>query len=397
MQFKLLNFHKMLANFALNLLGVFVPLIIYQTTGTISYSIIYLVMHHLFRYIFSKIFRKKIEKQPQLYLLIRVLPIIIYAGMVIMIDYNLWLAISMIAIFGGMQESFKYLSNEVILNYSSLNREGKSLGITRVFEASGVVLSVILGGLFLDNLSRTVVVVIVILLYIASIIPLVIYYLKYRNSANFNKEAISNAYLTYGEKQVRTKHGRTATKRILLNYFIMYSLMCVVDSFIVLFNLYVFIQNGQFLYASMVAASVNTFFAIGSYVAGKIGQRYDTTWMVTISAIVIGVLLSILPHINSGVLLISTFAVIGALWPFSVLFLLDRMLVKTRILGVSNKALYLREVANNLGKGGGFALAIFGVYPYVFILIGAAYALYGLLVPSTEEKTRKLLIDYLEN
>ncbi len=35
MQLKLLNFHKMLANFSMSLVGGFVPLIIYKNTGSV--------------------------------------------------------------------------------------------------------------------------------------------------------------------------------------------------------------------------------------------------------------------------------------------------------------------------------------------------------------------------
>jgi len=42
-QLKLLNFHKMLANFANNLVGAFIPLIIFQATGKLTYAIIYLL------------------------------------------------------------------------------------------------------------------------------------------------------------------------------------------------------------------------------------------------------------------------------------------------------------------------------------------------------------------
>ena len=39
-QLKLLNFHKMIANFANNLVGAFVPLIIYQATNNLMLSIL---------------------------------------------------------------------------------------------------------------------------------------------------------------------------------------------------------------------------------------------------------------------------------------------------------------------------------------------------------------------
>ena len=52
-QLKLLNFHKMIANFANNLVGAFVPLIIYQATGSLMYSILYLVANNILRLLFE--------------------------------------------------------------------------------------------------------------------------------------------------------------------------------------------------------------------------------------------------------------------------------------------------------------------------------------------------------
>ena len=60
-QLKLLNFHKMLANFANNLVGAFVALIIYQSSNNLIYPMIYLISHYILRFVFNLVFKKFYE------------------------------------------------------------------------------------------------------------------------------------------------------------------------------------------------------------------------------------------------------------------------------------------------------------------------------------------------
>ena len=195
MQFKLLNFHKMLANFAVNIISVFVPLIIYQYTQNIYISLVYLLLQYGLRIVFTVIFRKAMEKKPQLFLLIRIIPMLSYALSILLLDYNIWLAIGCILMFGSLSDAFSSFSNEVILNYSSLNRGGKSFGLTRFFEQVGIILSVLAGGVVLDHLNKSIVIVISVVIYLISVAPLIYYYVKFHKQPNFNQEAISNAFL----------------------------------------------------------------------------------------------------------------------------------------------------------------------------------------------------------
>ena len=397
MQFKLLNFHKMLANFAVNIIGVFVPLIVYSYTGSITFALIYLLCQYTVRFVATTLLRTQIEKRPQLFLLLRIAPILIYASMLLVIDTHLWVAVVGLCVFGGLSDSFNSFSNEVILNYSSLNRGGKSFGLTRMFEQLGVILSVILGGFFLDNLDKSVVVFISISIYLVSVVPLLAYYIKFYKDPNFNKEAISNAYLTYGQKSDRTKRGQTTSKKILVHYFVLYLLMCFIDSLVTLFNLHMFITYGQFTFASFVSASFNGAFGLSSFIVGKLNEKYDTTLAATIGAAIMAVLVPTLMFVKSPVTIIAIFTIIGGLYPLSSIFLIERMLIKTRILGISNQALFNRDRANIVGKAGGYAMGVFGMFVPVFFAIGALFMAYALLIPYTEEKTRKLLVKYLEN
>lgn len=397
MQFKLLNFHKMLANFASNIIGVFIPLILYTYTNSITISILYLMSQYTLRISFTVLFRKYIEKRPQLFLLLRIFPMLIYSSMVLVLDYNLWLAVVCICVFSATSDSFNAFSNEVLLNYSSLNRSGKSFGVTRLFEQLGVIASVLAGGMFLDNFDKSVVIIISIIIYLISVMPLMFYYIKFRKSPDFNKEAISNAFLTQGQRQERTKKAKAVSKKILTSYFLIYLLMCFIDSLVHVYNLYMFTTIGAFTFASLVSASFNGAFGLSSYVVGKLNEKYDTTLMAMVGSLIMAGLIVVLPFVGNEIVVIIIFSVIGGLYPLSSIFLIERMLIKTRILGISNQALFNREKASSLGKIGGYVFGVFGTLLPAFFAIAAAFALFGILIPIREEKTRKILINYLES
>ena len=396
MQFKLLNFHKMLSNFAVNIIGVFIPLILFTYTGNVVFSLLYLVLQYTLRIVFTTIFRKAIEKRPQLFLLLRVVPMLIYASSVFLLDYNIWLAISLVLVFGGISDAWSNFSNEVILNYSSLNKSTKSFGLTRAIEQIGVIASVIMGGLFLDNVGTEIVVMLSIGIYLISVIPLTYYYFKYRNTRGFNSEAISNAYLTSGQKQTRDKRIKRASKQILSYYFWAYVLMCFIDSLANVLNIWLFTQTDSFTFASFVTATFNGTYGLSSYFVGKLNEKRDITTYIVVSGIIIGALVALMPFVPEQWMYIILFAIIGLLYPLSTIFFIERLLVKTRILGISNEALFQRETAVSLGKIGGLVLALAGGFVFAIIGIGVMYATFCAVVPVVEEKSRKLLINFLE-
>lgn len=396
MQFKLLNFHKMLANFAVNIIAVFVPLILYTYTGNIMMSLLYLLLQYSLRITFVTLFRKQMERRPQLFLLIRIVPMFCYAASLLLLDVNLWIAVVCLLLFSGMSDAISGFSNEIILNYSSLNRGGRSFGLTRLFEQLGIIASVLAGGLFLDYLDKSVVIIMSITIYAISIIPLMYYYFKFRKNPDFNQEAISNAFLTYDQKQEKNKKLRHVSKRILNHYFIIYFLMCFIDALVNLFNLYMFSKLGAFTFASLVSASFNGAFGLSSYLVGKLNEKMDTTLMTTIGGIIIGCLVISLPFVQNEIVIIAMFAVMGGLYPLSSIFLIERMLSKTRILGISNQALFNRERANSLGRIGGISIAIAGSFLVAFTGIGLVFIVYSCLIPPFEERTRNILVRFLE-
>ena len=78
MQFKLLNFHKFVGNFATSLVGTFIPLMIYKTTGSLRLAVLFLLGQCAFRIISNHVFAKFFNKYPQIALMVRLIPLLIY-------------------------------------------------------------------------------------------------------------------------------------------------------------------------------------------------------------------------------------------------------------------------------------------------------------------------------
>ncbi len=399
-QLKLLNFHKMLANFANNLVGAFIPLIIYQATNNILYSISYCVGYNILRLITTFIIRPLYNKYPQLLLLIRIIPITIGNLFIFVIDANLLLGVIGVTFFLAIDNAVNNLSKEIIFNYASLTKsEGNnSIGVTRLFEQIGIIIALVVGGYLLD-LNKTIVLIMSLTIYAISVIPLVMYYIKSKNQKTFNKDATSNAIITNEKSDITAKESKKLTKKLLLTYGIVYFSFAFTDLLTTTFSLFVFIQNGEFATAGILNAVFNSFYAVGFYVAGIINEKKDTTIIVSIFCVLIGICSMSLPFINvvtQFILVCIIYGIIGFTYPFISLFVLDRMLIKSRIMACSNSALFTRETSCVFAYCIGYSLGFFGLIA-IFISICITMSASSLIIPYGEEKSRQNLVDYLQN
>ena len=400
-QLKLLNFHKMIANFANNLVGAFVSLIIYQATGSMTYAVLYLVANSLCRLLFGLLLKNYYGKYPQLFLLLRIIPITLYNLSIFLLDYHLVWAVILICLFRSFDWALANVSKEVIFNYSSLTKkEGKSsIGVTRLFEQAGTIISLIVGGYLLD-INQTLVLILSLLIYAISVVPLVMFYLKSKHQKTFNKDATSNAVTTLSKKNEEYhKESKRLTKKLLLNYFIVYFSFAFVDILSTAYNLYIFAQQGEFATAGILSAVFHTFYAIGFYVAGIVNEKYDTTKFVSVCGVVIAAGVITMPFLPIDTMLIPICIIYGAIAfcnTFISLFVLDRMLLKSRIMACSNKALIMRESACVTAYAVGYACGLFGLLG-MFIVTAITMFSSAFIIPTTEERTRQNLVDYLQN
>jgi len=399
-QLKLLNFHKMLANFANNLVGAFIPLIIYQATNSLTYAMIYLVASKIIRLGFNYLLKNLYGKMPQLFLLLRIIPITLYNIFIFVLDAHLIIGIIGVCLFNSLDYALNNLSKEVILNYSSLTKKDdeKSLGTTRIFEQIGIIVSLVVGGYLLD-FNKVIVLILSLSIYAVSIIPLLIFYIKSRKQKTFNKDATSNAITTLRKNKKYKEISSKLTKKMLFTYGVIYFSFAFIDMLQTCYGLHIFIQQGEFATAGILNAIFNCFYAIGFYVASIINEKKDMTRLVSIICIVIGIssLLLYFVNINTAFLLVCFFyGVIGFSYPFISLFVLERMLLKTRIMACSNRALFTRETSCVMAYIVGYSFGFAGLLS-IFIVTCVTMCASSVIIPQGEEKTRKNLVDFLQN
>lgn len=399
-QLKLLNFHKMIAYFANNLVGAFVSLIIFQTTGKISLAFIYLFANYVLRLLLTLSLKKLYGKYPQLFLLLRIIPITLYNIFIFILDANIIVGIIGICIFNSLDNALNNLSKEIIFNYSSLSKksENSSIGATRLFEQIGKIIALLIGGYLLD-LNRTLVVILSIIIYAISVVPLVIFYIKSRKQKTFNKDATSNAITTLNKKDELKAESKKLTSKLLWTYFLVYFSFAFVDVLTTTYNLFIFQQKGQFATAGILTAVFDCFYAIGFYIAGKVNEKKDTTILVSIFSIIISVCVIALPFIDIDRLFILICVIYGTIAfsnTFISIFVLDRMLTKSRIMACSNKALYMRETGCIVAYCVAYSFGLIGPLA-IFIVIAITMFSSSALIPIGEEKTRQHLVDYLQN
>ena len=269
-QLKLLNFYKIISNIATKLVGAFIPLIVMQAMGGGSGSVIYgalsLVLIYAVRMGFNFVFRKYYEKYPQIILLLRIFTVLGYSLCIILIDTNLWLGVIGSVLFYGLDVSFKSLPSEILFNYaSSESSEGKSpLGFSRLMEQLGILVALVVGGVLLD-VNKNLVIVISMVIYIISVIPLVIYYIKSKNQKTFNKDSVSNATLLYDKKPELSVNAHKISRRILWCYAITYFVFCIQDVLGNAFNIHLFLNTSSFGVAGYINAVYNACYGIGCY------------------------------------------------------------------------------------------------------------------------------------
>jgi len=404
-QFKLLNFHKMISNFANKLVGAFIALIVFEYTGKMIYAITYLVATEALRLCFTLILKNYYGKYPQLFLLIRIIPLTLYNLFIFVLTNHPIIGVIGVGIFNALDMSMNTLSREIIFNYSSLAQKdgNSSIGVTRLFEQIGTIIALVVGGYLLD-LNKTLVLILSLSIYAISVIPLVMFYIKSRKQKTFNKDATSNAINTLTKDEELKKESKRLTKKLLFTYFCVYFSFAFIDLLQTTFSLLVFYKQGEFATAGIINAVFNTFYALGFYVAGIVNEKHDTTKFVSIASIVIAICTILLPFIpldSMFILVCIVFGLIAFLYTFISLFVLDRMLLKSRIMGCSNKALFMRETGCVTAYIFGFSFGFIGgaIIGLISIFAISSIAMFSssIVIPACEEKTRQNLVDYLQN
>ena len=399
MQLKLLNFHKFLANFATNLVGAFIPLIIYKATSSIYLAIGYLLLQCLSRLICNHIFKNLYVKYPQLFLVLRVVPLLIYNIFLLFIEDQMVLSLILITICYGMNLSFKNNAQEILFNYTSGQKKSdKNLAKTRILDCISLVISSLSGGLFLD-FNATALIIISIVLYLISVIPIFIYFITHRNQNGFNKDYVSNAVLEYEKDDEMSKKSTKITKLVVINYFILYMIFCGVDNFTSFHTLHMFIQNPTFTKAGYITAIFNFAKMIGLFSVEFINRKLDLNKTISVISVALGLTLVGIPFISSSIVNYLLYFVFGFTYEVLSYFMMQALMAKSRIIGATNASLLARQDGIMVGQMlSSLSIIVTGgniIVSFFFML--AMMVIFAIYMPVSEEKLRKKLVNYLQN
>lgn len=396
MQYKMLNFYRLLANFATSLIGAFVPMIVYMYTKNLFIAFLPIIAQNFLVVVFNMLFKKLLHKYPQIFLLLRIIPLFLYQIFIILLNSNTILGIVGISVFSAISYCFKNIPGEIVFNYATSKNQQttKALGISNVMSQAGYVLAGVLGGVVLDHVSSTVLVIISMSLYCIASIPLFIFYIKNRKQKYFNHENISNAYL-YLEHQDTTNKGKKLVKKFKLRYAIVYFLICMIDSGYYLLSMYTYIHSGTFALAGIMTGLFDAMYGIGSYVVSKLDEKIDLTPYATFACILIGILYGIMPLLGNILAMYIIFVFIGLIYPITTIFLHGRMLSKSQILGISNDCQGIRQNMAVVSPPIIFCFSPLG-FIVMFATMGILGSAGGVAMYFNEEKTRKEIVNYLQ-
>jgi len=408
MQLRYLNFYKIISQFATNIVGAFVPLLIYQATGSLLYTFIYVTAELTLRVVMNLAFSTLYKKYPQIMLLLRVFPVLIYSLCIFILDYNLVLGVVLVGVFYAMSFSLKELPMEIIFNYSSVSEgsEGsssKGLGMSRMFEQIGLLIAIVMGGLFLEKLGKVIPIIIAIVTYLISIVPLVIYFVKEKKNPLFNKDAVSNAIAAFKESKVKKLQEGVIRKKVLFNIWLGYFIKSTVDEVTTVFMIFLFAKNPDaYSLAGYMQASMWFMFGVGCLAYDKLAEKWDFTKPCQICTLIVSLVVIALPFTviyNCVPVAIALFAVMGFFYGPISSFGVSNLLSKTRILGISNEGLCSRALGYCVARYPAFIVSMFGLAAIPFALFTAsaiqAVAIYS--SPKLEEQNRELIVDYLQN
>jgi len=248
MQFKLLQFYRCVSTFAASLLINFIPLIIYEyaileysKSISITLAFGFLTTCHFLTALFSWLLRKQLFSKPQVFLCLRIIPMIaMLVSVAFLYTNSIWI-ILLVAISSAFNFVFSVIPQEAIYNFVSVDKNSKALGFTRFMTQVGYILSGIVGGLFLDKINETFVVIVSLCLYCISALPLLIFYIKNRKTEGFNTESIATIVQSF-EKEDKTRTNQVR-QRFLRENFFYYLLMGVTDQYYDFFSILIFVST----------------------------------------------------------------------------------------------------------------------------------------------------------
>lgn len=399
----LLDFNRIMSNFSTKLVGGFVPLIVYKYVPShkLELALLTIVIEYFLSYLFGVILKPLLIRKPQLFLFLRVVPIIIYEVLLLYVANNPIVYVIGIGVAYSLSYTFKYIPTEVLFAYVNAGKKvgtGKQLAITKVLEQLAMISGVLLGGLVLDNFDMRVMIVISVILYLIGALPQLVYYLCTMQKRKINQEYATYAHIALKEQSNDKAFANGVSKKIRWAYGLFYFLQESWQAIYVLIPLLTYTLTGSFTYSAIATAIFDGFYGVFCVVAQKINEKRDLTITASICGVIVGLCdISIVFLNTSNVWVIYIIAGVMAIaYSFAYFFMYDRMLKKSKIVG-RNTTCVINKI--NMFFLSTCFVAMWGLIalPVGFCVGGGMSIISGCAIPYVEENTRRVLVDHLED
>ena len=116
MNTKLLNFNRFLSNFSTKLVGGFVPVIVYKMApnNKMLLAMLTCVIQYVLSVVMNIILKKQLVKRPQVFLFLRLFPVVLYEVLLLFVEDYPILCVIGIALGFSLSYVFKLIPTEVL-------------------------------------------------------------------------------------------------------------------------------------------------------------------------------------------------------------------------------------------------------------------------------------------
>lgn len=400
----LLKFNRFMSNFSTKLVGGFVPIIVYKyaPNNKMLLAILTCAIQYLISFVFNLLLKKELVRKPQLFLLLRLFPVIIYEVLLLFVDKNPIFCAIGIGVAYSLSYVFKNIPTEILFAYNNVyNRSGTGvkLGESKLIDQIAIILGTILGGIALDYWNMTILIIISCVLYLIGATPIFINYLIHIKDKSFNQEYSTYAHMSLKEHSIDKQNANQVSTKISKIYCRFYFFQESYNAIYILMPLLLFVITGKFTYSAIASAIFDGVWGIGTYLFGLLEHKKDITILSVMGGIFVGVMAICLTFVKLS-FLCSFYLIVGVLalgYSATYVFMYNRMLVKSKIVG-RNTTVIINKI--NMFFLSTFICVSFGLFLPIqacFYVSGGLSIIGGIISPKIEEQTRRILVDHLED
>ena len=392
-----------MANISTKLVGGFIPLIVYNNVSShkLELALLTLIIEYLLSLLFGMVLKKFLISKPQLFLFLRIIPIVVYEILLLYVAKNPIGCVIGIGVAYSLSYAFKYIPTEVLFAYVNATKKvgtGRQLAISKTLEQLSIIIGVLVGGLFLDFLDMRVMIIVSISLYAVGAIPQLVYYIANKKKSKINQEYASYAHIALKETSQDKEFANKVSKKVRVQYVIFYFLQESWHAVYIMIPLLTFTLTGVYTYSAIATAIFDGVYGVGCIIAGRLNNKKDLTVISSILGVVVGVMSIAMVFVRASYMWIIYIlcGIMAMAYAFAYFFMYDRMLKKSKIIGRNTTCIINKINMFMLSTCCIVSCGLLGL-PIAFCVGGGLSILSGASIPYVEEKTRRMLVDHLED